>query len=514
MSALDTIFNILKGAHPDAADEDIKSYIESAKASPDQMDSAVAPLTMDKAPDMSLNIPSANDTKSSFDNKVSTNTVTNNGAPDTLGQTPANPSIDHGASRSWDAPPVTPPVDTAASLDNSDEAKAALSVAKPKDTSVGDEQLKAALAPSDSKANDDELKNKNQKLKMTGALSGLAGGIGDAIGNAAIPFGGKGSSGTQQQILDNTNKEVDKNKVEFDDQQKKDPTSDISRHYQKVLNLMLGDHAKTMGVEKMSAAHIAATLPEVEKYMQKELGMKQVAATRDAARSNRELALSEKEDQFNQRRWERFGAAVNPMNAGSRRALGVAATNNMRADRLLATTQNKNITSQDYSNIIADLQGIYKGGVPDKVMLSHGNYPSIQRKAGEIISMLTGSPASVNTPQIKQHLEELTRELKDVDNKVINDNMGFNRVIFDELEKADPQKFQKAMASLSEMTVGVADEPTAATASPGHPQPEHEKPLAQPTIAKPHPQDSEALDWAKTHRDDPRAAKILKANGF
>src|SRR5581483_5962436 len=102
MSALDTIFNILKGAHPDASDEDIKSYIDSAKASPDQLSAAASPfdvggtgtakiplqatatppaapaptapasapqpdLTLSSPPDMSLKFPDANSVKSSFD---------------------------------------------------------------------------------------------------------------------------------------------------------------------------------------------------------------------------------------------------------------------------------------------------------------------------------------------------------------------------------------------------------------------------------------------------------------
>ena len=295
------------------------------------------------------------------------------------------------------------------------------------------------------------------KKRMLGGIASLGAGIGDAITNASTAFGGSAHSNAQANVEKTLNDKMTANKAEFEENLKNDPNSGLSKNYQQVLAMMLGKKADDPSVTGLSATQIGQTLPEVEKFMQKKLQMEQIKATKELAQQNRSMALSEKEDQFNQRRWERFGAAINPLNAGSRKALGIAASNNMRADRLLATAQNRTITSQDYSNLIADLQGIYKGGVPDQVMMGHGDYPSLQRKAGQILSLLSGKPSAVHTPEVLSHLTELTRELKDVDNKVINDNLGINSIIFDELQKADPQKFERVLDALANTTVGVAD---------------------------------------------------------
>lgn len=296
MSALDTLFSIFKSANPDASDEDIKAHLDSMKASPDQLQGALAPFTpptegsfTPDAPvapspassaDLSLKFPTADSMPSSFDVGVSDNTATQNGQAPSVSSAPENvPAF---------PPPPTPVMESvtpdAPPQDNKAPAapapKAAPS-ATPKDSSSA---LKDILTPSSTNPAEDAMKKKNQDLKLAGGISGLVGGIGDAIGNAAVPFGGKGSSGTQERINENTNEQIDKNKASFEDQQRKDPTSNVSKHYQKVLGLMLGDHAKSMDVSKMSAENIASTLPEVEKYMQKELGLKQI-------QSNKELQM-------------------------------------------------------------------------------------------------------------------------------------------------------------------------------------------------------------------------------
>lgn len=312
-SFLDTLTSFLKSAHPDATDEDIKAHIDSLKATPEMVKSAMTPLMpqadpssspdappqtqsaptpdITGTPNMSMKIPSANSTPSNFDVGVSDNTVTQNGSA---------PSV---TAQPGDVPPPVPPTPDMQPMNAPPSAPAAATptpaptdvTAPTKGGPAAPDPLKAALTPdSNDEDAEDALKKKNQNLKMVGAISGAVGSIGDAIGNAAVPFGGKGSSGTQERINENINEQVDKNKANLEDELKKDPTSDISRHYQKVLGLMLGAHAKGMNIDQMSAEQIATTLPEVEKYMQKELGMTQIKSNKDLQMSIHEQGRQDK----------------------------------------------------------------------------------------------------------------------------------------------------------------------------------------------------------------------------
>ncbi len=470
MSALDTIFNILKGAHPDASDEDIKSYIDSAKASPDQMNSAVAPLSMDKAPDMSLNIPAANDTKSNFDMPVSDNTVTQNGSAASVTSQPSQVP-----------PPVTPDPETppVASTDNANTAKSVVDVAKPSgavdEPNTGDAQLKAAIAPTAKTGDSDAelaMKKKNQNLKLTGGLAGLAGGIGDAIGNAAIPFGGKGSSGTQEQILENTNKEVASNKAAFEEKEKKDPTSDVSRHYQKVLGLMLGAHAKGMGVDKMSAEHIAATLPEVEKYMQKELGMQQIRSNKDLQTSLHEQGRQDKLEK-DAREW------VDYLSKARNGEIGVQNAKVDQARHLLQVYKQSEETGQpipnaQYGEIAIGAANLVAGGAQN--VSDHTRQMIMQSTAqGDLNKALTYAgfdPSTLggSTPSVLKNLKHLIMrqgtEAENQRDKFINDQKKFIP------SGLDPEKAQKLVDanfgnSMKEFTQPTTKAPPKASAPEG-----------------------------------------------
>lgn len=482
-SILDTLRTLFKGANPDASDEDINYQVKNYAQDPAVHDALkdLLPSTPDTqtesestppktetsgdltaSPDlMNFKLPLANSVPSSFDVKESTSPVTMGGA------TPAMPTGNiPQPNNELPAPtPVETPPLPAMPAAPAPSATKPISKAAPSEPTQRVVEAPLAQNLSDDEERQKMLEEEARKRKL-GILPILAGGAGDAISTAATAFGAQSGTPALDKIVDMESKNIKENREQFEEKLKNDPNSDVSKSYQKVIGLILGDKAKGMNVETMSANTIAKQLPEVEKFMAKQLQMEMIKATREATAANKQIALSEKEDQFNQRRWERFASAVNPMNAGSRRALGVAATNNMRADRLLATASNPTLTSQDYTNLVADLQGIYKGGVPDQILLAHGDYPSLQRKAGEIISYISGNPQAIHTPAVRDRLVSLTKELKDVDNKVINDNLGFNRVIFDELEKSDPEKFKRALESLGQMTVGVADNPQAPGAKP------------------------------------------------
>jgi hypothetical protein len=403
---------------------DPKTQEALAKADPVAANSIMAPYMQD----------------ANYDVNVSNTTVPMEGRPGSLSSTdvPPTPSIPEIPDSSPTPLPVEP---QKPQVEPPLQAPGAS-----KTPSAGPNPLDTLLQAS---STDQEARNKmleDEKSKhLLGTIPVALGGIADAIGNAAVPYGGKGTSGAGEKAAAMLEKGETGRKAQFEENLKNDPNSQISAHYRTVLSMMMGTKVDDPKIKNLSAAQIATTLPEVEKYMAKQLGMEQLKASKD-------IALSEKQSQFDERRWERLGSAVNQLNAGSRKALGVAATANMRADRLLETARDPNVTPQDIQNMIADLQGVYKGGVPDQIMLQHGNYPSMVQELAKIQGIITNSPAAAKSPDIINRLVKVTREIKAVDNKVIGDNLGVNEVIFQELIQKDPARWESLKNRIMEST--------------------------------------------------------------
>lgn len=192
-------------------------------------------------------------------------------------------------------------------------------------------------------------------------------------------------------------------------------------------------------------------------------------------------ALQQRQAQWQEEQWQKLTSRVNALNASSRKALGQAGGNNLRAQRLLATAQNPNATPQDVQNMIADLQGVYKGGVPDETMLKYGNYNTIKLSAANALTMLTGNPSSAHSPQVVAHLVQLARELQNVDNKAIRDNFGVESIGFEGIRRNDPQRWQRLVDSMQQAMP--TDSGGAATAPAGG-KPGELSPAAQALIKK------------------------------
>lgn len=201
----------------------------------------------------------------------------------------------------------------------------------------------------------------------------------------------------------------------------------------------------------------AAMLPSLISTMAPELVKNaDVMAKIKAAQLQKEAMQGYRQDQNEQNQWVKLGDRVNALTAGSRKALGISASNNMRADRLIQTAQNGHLSPQDVSNLTADLQGIYKGGTPDEVMQKHGNYSTLQQDAGRILGYLSSNPGKANSPEVVSHLKNLAVELKKIDNKVITDNLGINAVEFKPLIDRNPDRWHDMVNAVEETTTNPA----------------------------------------------------------
>jgi hypothetical protein len=493
MSMLDSLFHIFKSADPDKSDDEIKQQIESLKASPDQMSSAMGGLNQPELkadPDsLSLNFPSANSVPSSFDVKDSTHTVTNDGKPGTLASGDGLPTPPKVAPTPAEAPPAPAPVTPENDVETPDPV-AAPKKAAPAGNS--DAPLKSLLESQKSVDADAGMADAARKKRALGVVPVAAAGIGDAISNAASAFGAQGTSGTQAKVEEGLNKSIDKDKTLFEEKQRKDPTSDVSRHYQKVLGLMLGDHAKSMDVSKMSAENIAATLPEVEKYMQKELGLAQVKATKDQTNAIRAESRQDKLEKEGREWYDGLSKARNG-------ELGVQNAKVDQARHLLqafkqAEDTGKPFTNATYREIAVGLANLMSNGgktnkeTEDAIAQAtmKGDLNKAFTYAGLDPQMLGGTTESMmkalKESILRQGMEAQTQRNKFIDDHKRTMPSGLNKDQYDRITGVDLGN------NLDEFN--------------------QKKPVVR------HPQDQEALDWAKANRNDPRAAKILKANGF
>src|SRR5260221_166251 len=183
---------------------------------------------------------------------------------------------------------------------------------------VGEAPLAQNL--SDNEERQKMLADEAKKRKL-GVLPLLVGGAGDAISTAATAFGAQAGTPVLDQIVKMESENIKQDKAQFETNLKNDPTSDVSRSYQKVVSMMMGKPATDPDIQKMSANTIAAQLPEVEKFMAKELGLKQIQA-------NKELSMSMSRGNERDRMWSQAVQTINQIrdNYMQTRGVGAAAT--------------------------------------------------------------------------------------------------------------------------------------------------------------------------------------------
>ena len=237
-----------------------------------------------------------------FDVAVSDNTVTMNGRPESLpsqvGDEPIPLDLESANVAPTAPEPVTPPI-----MPPKPQIEAPKkAIEAPKAPSAGSNPLEALLQAS---STDQDARNrmlKDEKAKhLMGMIPIALGGIGDAVGNAAAAYGGKGASGTAERIAAGLEKGEAGRKAQFEEGLKNDPNSQISGHYRNVLAMMMGKKADDPQIRNLSAAQIATTLPEVEKYMAKQLASEQMKINRDQVKASKDLAIGEKESQFKEK---------------------------------------------------------------------------------------------------------------------------------------------------------------------------------------------------------------------
>jgi hypothetical protein len=233
---------------------------------------------------------------------ISDNTVTMEGRPESLpsrvGGGPSIPEITPttGATRSWEETSVTPVTSPAVPVPSVQPmAKAPTAGPDPLDTLI-----QSAGASPDQDARVQMQEDERRKSKW-GLLSTALGGAADTMAGVAGVYGANVPQTSMAGVKKTLTEGEKERKSQFEENLKNDPSSQISKHYQDVLTMIMGKKADDIKIRNLSASQISTTLPEIEKFMAQQLAREQVAATRAEARSIKQLAIGEKESQFREK---------------------------------------------------------------------------------------------------------------------------------------------------------------------------------------------------------------------
>lgn len=411
-SILNTLYSIFKNANPDKSDDEINTQIKSYAQDPaigdalkdllpsdsnssdsdkDNSDDAdKGTLTVN--PDIAnLNIPPANSIPSSFDDKESSSPVTMNGAM------PAAPTGNIPTTTPPPAAPSSSPTPVATASQSPTVSKSPAPAQTP--------TLNPVEAPLAQNLSDNDERQKMLAAEALKRKEGIApillGGAGDAISTAATAFGAQAGTPVLDKIVDMESKNIKEDKDQFEENLKNDPSSDVSHSYQKVLGMMMGKPPTDPDILKMSANTIATQLPEVEKFMAKELGLKQIQA-------NKELSMSMQQGNERDRMWNQGVQSVNSVRGDK----SIVQTEAMRDGAISAYQAIDKIQKEgrapnqfEYVDLLGQLWKARTGGTLTNEELKHMDPKTLQSQLGPIATYLTGDPKAITTPQATQALK-------------------------------------------------------------------------------------------------------------
>lgn len=372
-----------------------------------------APVSQDGAPSMDLNIPDANDVKSSFDVPVSDNTVTQNGSPDSLPHAQTLPPM------LPPAPAMPEPMATPASPEQAPASpSAALSQVPTKEPVTKQPAMDNIVG---NPSNDNDARNKmladQEAKKGTNKGISLLGGIADAVGDAAVGLGGKGASGTQAAIMKQQESNEKNTKADFELKLKNDPNSDISKSYRQMVTQIAPDLANNPNFVKMSAQAIGEKLPLIDTMMKaraqedaKKLGMEQIKATKESTLGLREDQQQDKlENQATQRlaslRGDQSLARIETQRDGA-----------ISAYRTLdqAEKEGRALSKAEYYDLLGQIWKARTGGIPGPTTMQDLDSKTFHGDINKAATYFTGKPMGATTPEVLANLKNFVKQSGDL----------------------------------------------------------------------------------------------------
>ncbi len=137
------------------------------------------------------------------------------------------------------------------------------------------------------------------------------------------------------------------------------------------------------------------------------------------------LDLGTKQDQFDQKEWDKIVKDTNPLTASNRTTLGMASKANFQADRALVTLSKPVVTNQEAGNAMADIAAIYQTGSPTQYGMSHQEYSTLYGKIQGALQSVTGKPQDALPDAIKNRLVGVLHDMKGTNSLVLKQQLDF-----------------------------------------------------------------------------------------
>ena len=157
----------------------------------------------------------------------------------------------------------------------------------------------------------------------------------------------------------------------------------------------------------------------------------------------------------NEKQWALLDRVSNPSIAMRGSLLGIAGQNNARADRALSLL-NMPMTTQSKAAVTQDLAAIMQGGAPHESSIRAQGYGTYWDNLKDIEMKVSENPKYLDQPGIVSQLRTSVQAIKDVDNKIINDNLDRVAISHQGIIASDPQRWERYKASIINSSVSPA----------------------------------------------------------
>ena len=172
-------------------------------------------------------------------------------------------------------------------------------------------------------------------------------------------------------------------------------------------------------------------------------------AASESGQEKKQSVSDIKQRNLDEKMFDLLSRKVNPNVAVRGSALGVAAINNQRADRAIDRLLNKDgWTIQDKSMVVQDIAGLIQGGVPHEEEIRQQGYGTYLDTFTNIANKAAQDPRVLNQPEIRKRLLDSVIALKQVDNKVIIDNLNTQEAMYSGVISRNPAQWNRVRASI------------------------------------------------------------------
>lgn len=160
------------------------------------------------------------------------------------------------------------------------------------------------------------------------------------------------------------------------------------------------------------------------------------------------LDVGTRQDQFDQKEWDKLVKDTNPLTASSRSTLGMASKANFQADRALVTLSKPVVTNQEAGNVMADIAAIYQTGSPTQYGMSHQEYSTLYGKVQGALQSVTGKPQDALPDAIKQRLVGVLHDMKGTNGLVLKQQLDYTEKAKRRLIGKFPQEWADIRSTL------------------------------------------------------------------